>query len=527
MDLLNHVALGFSTAFSAQNLLFCLLGVSIGTTIGLLPGLGSVTGVALLLPLTFSLQPVTALIMLAGIYYGCQYGSSISSTLIATPGDSASAVVVLDGYPLARQGLGGRSIAISAIASFVSGTLTVVPLMLLAPVFAGFALHFGPPETFALVVLGMMAIVGFTGKSRAKGLAMGAFGVTLAMVGIDAQTGVARFTFNQVQLYGGIGFVAVIIGLFAVAEVMGEVSRGGSAPIRTRLRDLLVTRADLRQVRWSIPRGGLVGFIIGSLPGAGATLASFLAYDVERRFAKHPERFGQGALEGVAAPEAANNAAANAAFVPTLTLGIPGSETTAVLLGAFLIFGLQPGPLLFSQQPALTWGLMASFYIGNVFLLILNLPLAPLFASVLRLPYAYLYPLILFLALIGAFSVENELWSVWLALIFGFIGYFMKKYDYPAPPVILGLILGPLMEKNLVQTSDMGHGDLSIFFHRPIALLLFGITAVLLVGPPVLRHLPALRPRGKSSPDADGETGLTSDDPVSENTAHLEGRSTR
>jgi putative tricarboxylic transport membrane protein len=527
MDLLSHVALGFSTAFSAQNLLFCLIGVSIGTTIGLLPGLGSVTGVALLLPLTFSLEPVTALIMLAGIYYGCQYGSSISSTLIATPGDSASAVVVLDGYPLARQGLGGRSIAISAIASFVSGTLTVIPLMLLAPVFAGFALHFGPPETFALVVLGMMAIVGFTGKSRSKGLAMGAFGVALAMIGIDAQTGVARFTFGVVQLYGGIGFVAVIIGLFAVAEVMGEVSRGGSAPIRTRLRDMLVTRADLHQVRWSIPRGGLVGFLIGTLPGAGATLASFLAYELERRVSKKPERFGTGALEGVAAPEAANNAAANAAFVPTLTLGIPGSETTAVLLGAFLIFGLQPGPLLFTQQPALTWGLMASFYIGNVFLLILNVPLAPIFASVLRLPYAYLYPLILFLALIGAYSVENQLWSVWLALIFGVVGYFMKKYDYPAPPVILGLILGPLMEKNLVQTSDIGHGDLTIFFHRPIALLLFGITALLLLGPPVVRGIGAARRRGSSAGPTSPDAGQPAEDSFDDADSTLQGRNSR
>lgn len=516
MNLLQNVGLGFSTAFTAQNLLFCLIGVTIGTVIGLLPGLGSVTGVALLLPLTFTLPPVTALIMLAGIYYGCQYGSSISSTLISTPGDSASAVVVLDGYPLAKQGLGGRSIAISAIASFVSGTITVIPLMLLAPVFAGFALHFGPPETFALVVLGMTAIIGFTGTSQAKGLAMGAFGIALAMIGIDVQSGVPRFTLNQIQLYNGVGFVAVIIGLFAVAEVMHQVGHGGIEPIRTGLRDMLVTRADLRQVRWSIPRGGLIGFLIGTLPGAGATLASFLAYDIERRFSKHPERFGKGALEGVAAPEAANNAAANAAFIPTLTLGIPGSETTAVLLGAFLIFGLQPGPLLFTQQPALAWGLMASFYIGNVFLLVLNLPLAPLFASILRVRYAFLYPLILFLALIGAYSIQNDMWSIWLALAFGVIGYFMKKYDYPAPPVILGLILGGLMEKNLVQTSDIGHGDLTIFFYHPIALLLFAIGAALMFGPYIVRRVNRMRRRrttlkaaGASEGSADSSSGRT------------------
>ncbi|MGH3098167.1 MAG: tripartite tricarboxylate transporter permease [Streptosporangiales bacterium] len=508
MDVLHGVVLGFSTAFSAQNLLFCLVGVLLGTVIGLLPGLGSVTGVALLLPVTFTLPPVTALIMLAGIYYGCQYAASISSTLISTPGDSASAVVTFDGYPLARQGMGGRSIAISAISSFISGTLTVIPLMALAPLFVGFALHFGPPETFALVMLGMLAIVGFTGRSPAKGLAMGAFGIALAMIGINSQSGVARFTFNQVQLYGGIGFVAVIIGLFAVAEVLNQVGRGGAEPIRTRMRDMMVTKSDLRQVRWSIPRGGVTGFLIGVLPGAGATLASFFAYEIERKFSKHPERFGKGALEGVAGPEAANNAAANAAFVPTLTLGIPGSETTAVLLGAFLIFGIQPGPLLFSQQPELVWGLMASFYIGNVFLLVLNLPFAPFFASILRLRYAFLYPLILFLALIGAYSIENRMWNVWLALAFGLIGFFMKKYDYPAPPVILGLILGGLLEKNLVQTSDMAGGDFGIFLHRPIALVLFAIGLAVILGPHVFRAIRRLS--GRASPRAPQSAGAAS-----------------
>ncbi|MGH3321354.1 MAG: tripartite tricarboxylate transporter permease [Streptosporangiaceae bacterium] len=518
MGVLHDVALGFSTAFSLHNLLFCLVGVVLGTVIGLLPGLGSATGVALLLPVTFTLPPVTAMIMLAGIYYGCQYGSSISSTLISTPGDSASAVITFEGYPLARRGLGGRSIAISAISSFVSGTLTVIPLMALAPVFVGFALHFGPPETFALVLLGMLAIVGFTGRSPAKGLAMGAFGVALAMIGLDPQTGIARFSFGQVQLYGGIGFVPVIIGLFAVSEVLNQVGRGGAKPIRTRMRDMLVTRGDLRQVRWSIPRGGVTGFFIGVLPGAGATLASFFAYEIERRVSKHKERFGKGALEGVAAPEAANNAAANAAFVPTLTLGIPGSETTAILLGAFLIFGIQPGPLLFTHQPALVWGLMASFYIGNVFLLVLNLPFAPLLASILRLRYAFLYPLILFLALIGAYSIQNRMWNVWLALAFGLIGYFMRKYDYPAPPVILGLILGGLMEKNLVQTSQMAGGNLMIFFHRPIALALFAIGFAVLLGPYAVKAVrrlagsappPALQPSGTGPGNPSGDTHTT------------------
>lgn len=487
MHLLDQVALGFSTAFTVHNLLYCLIGVVIGTVIGMLPGLGSATGVALLLPLTLTLEPVTALIMLAGIYYGCQYGSSISSVLIATPGDSASAVVTFDGYPLARAGKAGQALATSAIASFISGTLTIIPLMTLAPVFAAMALHFGPPEMFALMVLGMGSVVGFDAKSRAKGLTMAAFGIALAMVGIDAQSGVARFTFGQVSLSGGISFLAVVIGLFAVAEVMSQVGRGGAEPIRTRVRDMMISRGDLREIRGSIGRGGVIGFLLGVLPGAGATLASFLAYDVERRVSKRPERFGKGMLRGVAGPEAANNAAANASFVPTLTLGIPGSGTTAVLLGAFLIYGLQPGPLFLHQQPQLAWGLMASFYIGNVFLVLLNLPLAPFFATALRLRYSLLYPLILLLSFVGAYAIENRMWGVGLALAFGVVGYLMKKYAFPAAPVILGMILGGLMEKSLVQTSDMGGGDLTIFFHRPIALVLFVAALAVVAGPSVVK----------------------------------------
>lgn len=506
MSLLHQVGLGFSTAFTPGNLLYCLVGVVIGTVIGMLPGLGSATGVALLLPLTLTLQPISSLIMLAGIYYGCQYGSSISSVLIATPGDSASAVVTFDGYPLARQGKAGQALATSAIASFVSGTLTIIPLMTLAPVFAAIALHFGPPEMFALMVLGMASVVNSGGTaSQAKGLAMAAFGIALAVVGIDSQSGISRFTFGQVELSGGIGFLAVVIGLFAVAEVMSNVGHGYVEPIRTRVREMIISRAELRQIRWSIGRGGVTGFIVGVLPGAGATLASFFAYDLERRFSKRPERFGKGALEGVAGPEAANNAAANASFVPTLTLGIPGSGTTAVLLGAFLIFGLQPGPLFLQQQPKLAWGLMASFYIGNVFLVLLNLPLAPFFASALRLRYSLLYPLILLLSFVGAFAIENRMWGVWLALAFGVIGYLMKKFDYPAAPVILGIILGGLMEKSLVQTSDMAAGNLTIFFHRPIALVLFAIALALVLGPHIIRTVRRLRGRTPppSSPAAE------------------------
>jgi putative tricarboxylic transport membrane protein len=496
VELLDQILGGFQTAITPVNLIYCFVGVLLGTVIGLLPGLGSATGVAILLPLTLALEPVTALIMLAGIYYGTQYGATISSVLISTPGDSATVVTTIDGYQMARKGRAGPALAIAAIASFLAGTISIVLLMTLAPLFARFALNFGPPETVALMTLGFAGVIGFTGSSQAKGLAMAAFGLAIATIGMDMQTGVSRFTFGSVQLLGGIGFLEVIIGLFAVSEVMSQVRGGGSEPIRTRIREMLLTWEDWRRSRMAIVRGGFLGFFMGVLPGAGATLASFFSYDVERRFSKHKEEFGEGAIEGVAGPEAANNAAVNGAFVPTLTLGIPGSGTTAVLLGAFLLFGVQPGPLLLEEQPDLVWGLMASFYIGNLILLVLNLPLAPAFASILRLHYGILYPLILFLAFIGAYAIENRLWGVWLAFAFGVMGYFMKRYDYPAAPLILGLILGVLLEEALIQTSSISGGDFTIFLDRPIALVMFALAALLVLGPSIARGVRRLNQRG-------------------------------
>lgn len=496
MDILGNIASGFQDAISPINLLFCFAGVLLGTVIGVLPGLGQTTGVAILLPLTLGLRPLTAFIMLAGIYYGTQYGGTISSVLIATPGEPSTVVTTLDGYQLARQGRAGQALAIAAVGSFLAGTISIVFLMTLAPVFSSFALNFGPPETFALMVLGMTAVVGFSGGSAIKGLAMAALGLALSTVGIDAQTGIARFTFGNVEMLGGIGFVEVIIGLFAVSEVMTQVKAGGSEPIRTRMKDMLLTRDDWHRSRMPIVRGGIIGFLIGVLPGAGATLASFFSYDLERRMSKHPDEFGKGAIEGVAAPEAANNAAVNGAFVPTLTLGIPGSATTAVLLGAFLLFGIRPGPLLIEQQPDLVWGLMASFYIGNVFLLILNLPLAPLFASMLRLRYAFVYPVILLMSFVGAYAIENSMWGVWVAFGFGVLGYFMKRYEFPAAPVILGLVLGGLMEKTIVQTSSMGGGSLGIFLERPIALVLFALALLAILGPHLVTGARALATAG-------------------------------
>jgi putative tricarboxylic transport membrane protein len=502
VELLSLIVGGFQTAITPENVLFCLFGVVLGTFIGMLPGLGSATGVAILLPVTVGLQPVTALIMLAGIYYGSQYGATISAVLIATPGDPASVVTMFDGYPMAQAGFAAKALASAAIASFVAGTLTIVMLMAAAPAFLSIALRFGAPEMTALILLGMMSVAGFTARNPMKGLAMAALGVAIATVGIDAQSGVARFTFGQIELFGGFGFIEIVIGLFAVAEVMRQVGRGGARPLHARFRDMILSRAELARTVKPAIRGGVLGFFLGVLPGAGATLASFMGYEMERRLSKHPARFGKGAIEGVAGPEGANNGAVNGSFVPTLTLGIPGSGTTAVLLGAFLLFGLRPGPLLMVQQADLAWGLMASFWIGNLFLLGLNLPLAPAFASVLRIPYRFLYPIILLLCLIGAYAIENRMWGVWLALAFGLIGYAMNRYGYPPAPLILGLVLGPEMESQVARSLSIGWGDPMIFLVRPISLTLLILGVVLLLAPSVGRLLRRRRLEGATEPPA-------------------------
>lgn len=487
MDFFSNVAGGFSSALTPENLVFVILGVLLGTLIGMLPGLGSATGVAIVLPVTLGLDPLGGLIMLAGIYYGSQYGATISAVLIATPGDSSSVVTMFDGYPMARAGRAGQALAAAAIASFIAGTLSVAALMAAAPAFGAIAVRFGAPENFALMVLGILSVAGFTANNVWKGLAMGAFGLVLGTIGIDTQSGVARMTFGEVSLFGGVGFIEIVIGLFAVAEVMRQVGRGGSKPIHTRFKDMFLSRSEWGKTIKPAMRGGVLGFMLGVLPGAGATLASFFSYEFERRISKTPERFGKGALEGITGPEGANNAAVNGSFVPTLTLGIPGSGTTAVLLGAFLMFGLQPGPLLMVEQADLAWGLMASFYLGNVFLLVLNLPLAPVFASVLRIPYRYLYPPIILLCLIGAFAIENRMWGVYLALLFGFIGYFMMRHDYPAAPLVLAVVLGPLMERQLSRSLSISYGSPAIFIQRPIAAGLLAFALLLLLGPTIGR----------------------------------------
>ncbi len=492
--MIDNLVMGFEAALTLDNLLWCFIGVLAGTVIGILPGLGSATGVAILIPLTLTLDPLTALIMLAGIYHGSQYGATITAILIATPGEASSVVSTLDGYQMARKGRAGQALAISALSAFTASIVTVLLLFTLAQVFADIAVGFGPVEIMAIMLLGFATISMFSSGNVLLGMAMCAVGVLLGTVGIDMGTGVARYTFGSVDLFSGIPFVEVMIGLFALGEVLNQLGQGQPKPIRARFRDLLLTKDDVKRAFMPTVRGTGIGFGLGILPGAGSTLASFLAYGTEKRFSKHRRSMGKGAIEGVAAPDAATSAAANGAFIPTLVLGVPGGATTAVLLGAFLLYGITPGPLLFDDEPRLVWGLLVSFLIGHLLLLVLNLPLAPVFAQLLRLPYSYLYPLIIFTALIGAFAVANNTFSLWVVVVFGIVGFLMKRINFPIAPLVLGLVIGPLFEKALVQSSALGGGDLaSVILASPTAVGILAAALLLLVVPPVYSLL-----RGRS-----------------------------
>jgi len=475
IDLAHNLGLGLSVAVSPMNLLFCFIGVTLGTIIGALPGLGSVTGVAILLPLTFGMDPTTAIIMLSGIYYGVMYGGTISSVLLNTPGDAATVISTLEGYPLAQKGRAGPAFAMCAIGSFIGGTFGNLVLTGCAPFLAGAALKFGPAEYFSLMILGMGSLVGLASASPVKGVIMCAFGILLSTVGVDVGRGVLRFTYGSVFMMTGVDFLPVAIGLFGMGEVLFQMENIVTLEmIKTKIttRSLLPTMADWVRSRMAIVRGSLIGFVIGVLPGAGATIASFLSYATEVKMTKHPEDIGKGAIEGLAGPEAANNAAAAGALVPMLTLGIPGSGTTAILLGAFMMYGLQPGPLLFKEHPDLAWGLIMSMYIGNVMLVVLNTIFIPAFASVLKVKQTIMMPLILVLTLVGAYTLSNNMIEVWIMILFGIMGYFTKKYDYSTAPLILGLVLGPIAEVNFVRASSLSQGDLTVFFTRPISLTL-------------------------------------------------------
>ncbi|MES2562865.1 MAG: tripartite tricarboxylate transporter permease [Pseudomonadota bacterium] len=486
MDILSGLLQGFAVALTPLNLMWCFIGCFLGTVVGVLPGLGPAATIAMLLPLTFQMNPTSGLIMLCGIYYGAKYGGSTTAILLNVPGESASVVTCLDGYQMARNGRAGAALGIAAIASFIAGTVGVILLMLISPPLAKFALSFSSPEYFALMCLGLAMVVLLAGESLTKALLAMLVGLWIASMGTDLFTAVSRFTFNQSELLDGIDFVVVAIGLFAIGEVVANMEQREQAqvlPVPKGLRNLLPTLQELKACRFAFVNGAVVGFVVGILPGAGSTIASFLAYGLEKAVSRHPEKFGTGVPEGVAAPEGANNADTGGALVPMLTLGIPGSSTTAILLAALILWGLRPGPLLIQDNPELFWGLVASMYIGNVMLLILNIPLIPLFAQILRLPAALLYPIIFGISIVGVYSVSSSLFDVWMVSAFGLLGYIMRKLDYPAAPLILGVVLGDSMERALRQSLMMSQGELSILVSRPISAVMLALTLLILLVP--------------------------------------------
>ncbi len=484
MDLLQNLAMGFGVALTPANLLFLFLGSLAGVIIGALPGLNASMGVAILMPLTFGMDPITGMIMLCGIYTGAMFGGSITAILVNVPGTSAAAVTCLDGYQLARKGRAGAALGMTAFASAIAGVFSVVVLMTMAPALAKVALKFGPPEYFALCFFGLTIITSLAGKSMIKGIIAGTVGLILATVGVDPVGGVNRFTFGKVELMEGFNFIAVLVGIFAVAEVLVTMERSLHLSFYdARVSGLLGTKQDWKDSRGAFVRGSIIGTLVGILPGAGATIASFLAYAEEKRWSRHPEKFGTGVIEGVAAPEAANNAATGGALVPLLTLGIPGSETTAVMLGALLVHGLRPGPLLFTQQPQFVWGVIASLYVGNLIGLLLCTVFVRQLAKVLKVPNPILMPLILAFCFVGTYAVNNSLTDVWIMLVFGVLGYLMKKFDFPAAPVVLALVLGPMVENSLRQSLLMSQGNLGIFFTRPISTVLLALAFLSLFTP--------------------------------------------
>jgi putative tricarboxylic transport membrane protein len=491
LDFLSNLSLGFSVAFTPFNLMMAVAGVMVGILIGALPGVGPPSGVAMLLPLTFGMDPTSGIIMLAALYAGTMYGGTITAVLINTPGESASVVTCLDGYQMALQGRAGPALGIAAIGSFIAGTVGVVLLMLVSPLLARWALSFGPPETFALMLLGLTTCTLLAGDDPLKGYISMVAGLMLAMVGFDIISGDARYGFGINEMMDGIDFLPVAIGLFGLGEVLAGAEQTGKRQVvkgRLRVREVLPGMADWVRARWAIVRGTVLGFSIGVLPGAGPTVASFLSYTVEKKISKHPEQFGRGAIEGVAAPESANNAAATAAMVPMLTLGIPGSATTAIMLGGLMMWGLRPGPMLFEKNPQFVWGLIASQYIANVMLLILSTLFIPLFVRAVRIPYSILMPLIVVFCITGAYSLKNNVWDVGQMLVFGVIGYVMKKLGYSPAALVLALVLGPLAERALRQSLIISDAGMGIFFLRPIAATLT-IAALAAVAVPIVRAL--------------------------------------
>ena len=481
MEALQHLLDGFAIALTPQNLFFAFLGSLIGTLIGVLPGIGTAAGTAILLPLTFQLPPTGAIIMLAAIYYGAQYGGTITSVLMSVPGEVTSVVTVFDGHPMALNGRGGAALSIAAIGSFIGGNIAAVGLVLAALPLTRLALRFGPPEQFALMVMGLALIMALAGRSVVKTLMVGVLGLLIAMVGMDPTLGVPRFDFGQVDLMSGLDFVAVTMGLFGVSDVLLTVERKLRPVIDAKLSTLWPTRQDLKVSAGPIVRGSVIGFFLGLIPGMQPSIATFMSYIAEKKLSRYPERFGTGVIEGVAGPEATNNSFVNAALIPLFTLSIPTTPTIAVLMGAFMMNGLTPGPLLFREHPDVAWAVVASLYIGNFILLILNLPLIAIWVRLLKIPYSILFAIILVFTLVGSYSLNGRVFDMGVVIVFGILGYLLTKFDFPLAPLILTLVLGPLMERALRASLQMSGGDFSILFSRPISATLLVLALAFLV----------------------------------------------
>jgi len=504
LETLQHILNGFAVCLQPINLWYTFLGVFLGTIVGVLPGIGPSASMALLIPVTFGMNPTSALIMMAGIYYGTKYGGSTTSILIRTPGEAASVMTSIDGYEMAKNGRAGAALAVSAIGSFIAGTIGVIALTLFAIPLTSMALKFGPAEYFTLMLFAMTAVASLAGSSPGKGMLSAILGLMIATIGIDLQSGQPRYTMGVPEFQDGVGFVVVVVGLFAVAEVFRgmEQIHHGTAPQMIKIKGKLwLTREEWQRSIGPIWRGGIIGFIIGVLPGAGGTIASILAYTTEKRLSKHPQEFGHGAIEGVAGPEAANNSDTAGAMVPLLTLGVPGGGATAVLLGAFIMYGIQPGPLLFQNRPDLVWGLIDSMYVGNVMLLILNLPLIGIFVRLLYIPTGILYPLIIAISVIGAYAINGSMMDLYLILFFGVLGYLFEKVDIPVAPLVLSLVLGGIMEQSFRQAMTISGGNPKIFVGSAITITLVVLSVISIATPFILSRFKAFK--GATPAEAD------------------------
>ena len=481
MDVFMPLLEGFDIAMGGWNLLYCLIGVTIGMLVGVLPGLGPTTGTALLLPITFSMDPIPAIIMLSGIYYGSLYGGTVTSVLINTPGEAASVTTCFDGYPMAKQGRAGTALGVAGIGSFIGGTVAIIGLVFVGPPLAELALKFGPPEFFALMILGLVMVVGLMGKSIIRGTISAIVGLTLSLIGMDPISGALRFTFGELHLMEGFDFVTIAMGLFGISEVLLGLETSFDAQKTPKVGKLLPNKEEWRPTLMAIARGTGLGCLTGLIPGSNSVIPAILSYTLEKKLAKDPSRFGKGAIEGVAGPETANNAYCGAALIPLFTMGIPSSPTIAVLFGAFIMHGLTPGPALFHSNPQFVWAVIASMFIGNFMLLIMNLPMAGMWGKVATIPSKILYPLIIIISVVGAYSVSSSVWDIWVMIFFGIMGYIMKKIDIPMAPVVLTFVLGKMIESSLLQSLMYFKGDFMGFFSRPIAGTMLVLAIVLFV----------------------------------------------